>query len=230
MFHRPSRGGGPEVAVVMEIGASDETGSVAEPRSAARLAAPVLRHLGEHPGVRLTVAEMARLVAAAPQDGEQLARWLLRAGLIERAAGAGDEPSYALATAPRTASRPGLILLVEDHANVAYRTEGLLASEGYAVVIARNPLEAHALLRVLHFDLILTDSFGPTLELSVRVLAPLLRRAACTPVVLFTAHRWDGGRVQAEGFTDIIHQPLAVEPFLQRVDRLLAQRQAAGLG
>jgi CheY-like chemotaxis protein len=199
-------------------------------RSAARLAAPVLRHLGDHADVRLTASEMARVAGASPQEGEQLTAWLLRAGLVQRALGAGDEPAYVLATGTRRATRGGLVLLVEDHTSVACRTEGLLASEGYTVVIARNPLEAHALLRALSFDLILTDSFGPTLELSVRVLAPLLRRAVCTPVVLFTAHHWEVARVQAEGFTDIIHQPLAVEPFLQRVERLLELRQTASLG
>lgn len=198
----------------------------AEARSAARLAAPVLCYLANHPGATLTPGEIGRIIGEDARMGEQLAAWLERVGLFERTAQRDGEQSYALAAGERRRARGlPLILLVEDRAQLAQHTETLLASEGYAVIIARNPLEAHALLRVTAFDLILTDSFAPTLELSMRVLAPLLRRAACTPVVLFTAHHWDAARVQAEGFADIIPQPLAVEPFLARIERLLERRR-----
>lgn len=195
-------------------------------RHVARLAAPVLQYLGDHPGVRLSPAEVGRLATSGPEDGARLGAWLERAGLLE---GDPDE-GYALAARGgrlRRGSR-GLILLVEDHASIAGMTETLLSSEGYTVIIVRNPLEAHALLRALRFDMILTDSFGPTLELAVRVLGPLLRRSAGTPVVLFTTHHWDPTRVQAEGFTDIVPQPFTVEPFLTRIDQLAAQRHAVG--
>lgn len=205
-----------------------ETEEASGARYAARMAAPVLQFLGDHPGVRLTAAEAGRLSCSSPEDGARLVAWLEHAGLLEGGAGAG----YALAppTGRRHRRTRALILLVEDHASIAGMTESLLTSEGYTVIIVRNPLEAHALLRAVRFDMILTDSFGPTLELAVRVLGPLLRRSAGTPVVLFTAHHWNPTRVQAEGFTDIIPQPFTVEPFLARIDQLAEQRQTANMG
>jgi hypothetical protein len=67
---------------VEEFEASAGSEPPATLRSAARLAAPVLRHLGDHADVRLTASEMARVAGASPQEGEQLTAWLLRAGLV----------------------------------------------------------------------------------------------------------------------------------------------------
>lgn len=198
-------------------------------RGVSRLAAPVLRHLAEHPGARLTQREIRSLTGVDPHDGQRLAEWLLRIGLLQRDA-AGEEPLYVLADAweqRRARTRP-LILLVEDQGSIANMTEALLTSEGYNVVLAHNPIEAHVILRVVSFDVILTDSFSPTLDLAMRVLGPLLRRSAATPVVLFTAHHWDAARVQAEGFTEIMHKPFDVEPFLARIERLAALHHPAG--
>jgi CheY-like chemotaxis protein len=189
----------------------------------ARLSAVVLRHLADHPDVHLTEAELGAISGVGPGDVRRLVERLERSGLLQREA-ANGEPRFSL-VAPwdqrRRRTRP-LILLVEDHASVAGMTEAMLTSEGYNVVLARNPMEAHALLRAVAFDVILTDSFSPTLDLAVRVLGPLLRRAAGTPVVLFTAHHWNPAQVQAEGFTELITKPFDVEPFLARVEQLAA--------
>lgn len=197
-----------------------------------RLAAPVLRHFAEHPGARLSDDALGSIAGVAPRDGHRLGEWLERIGLLDRfdGNGTGARPIYALADPNeqrQRRTRP-LIMLVEDEASVAGMTEAVLTSEGYNVVLVRNPLEAHVILRVIAFDVILTDSFSPTLELAVRVLGPLLRRSAGTPVVLFTAHRWNPARVQAEGFTEIVTKPFAVDAFLARMEQLTASHRAAG--
>ncbi len=198
-------------------------------RGVSRLGAPVLRHLAEHPGQQLTSAEIGSLAAVGPEDSRRLVLWLERAGLLLRDS-SGEEPLYMLADPAeqrQRRTRP-LILLVEDHASIAGMTETVLTSEGYSVVMVRNPMEAHVILRVVTFDIILTDSFSPTLDLAVRVLGPLLRRSAVTPVVLFTAHHWNASRVQAEGFTEIITKPFEVDAFLARIEQLAAMHSVAG--
>lgn len=194
-----------------------------------RLAAPVLRHFAENPGARLTDATIGSLAGVGPRDGRRLGEWLERSGLLDRDLAEG-EPAYLLADPSeqrRRRTRP-LVLLAEDEATVAGMTEAVLTSEGYNVVLVRNPIEAHIILRVIAFDVILADSFSPTLELTIRVLGPLLRRSAGTPVVLFTAHHWNATRVQAEGFTEIITKPFAVDTFLARMEQLTASHRAAG--
>jgi CheY-like chemotaxis protein len=190
-------------------------------RGVSRLSAPVLRHMAENPGAILTPADVRALAGVDADDGERLVSWLERTGLLV-VASSGNEPVYRLADAweqRRRRSRP-LILLVEDHNVITSITEAVLTSEGYNVVLVRNPPEAHTILRVVAFDLILTDSFGPTLDLAMRVLGPVLRRSTGTPVVLFTDHRWNPARVQAEGFTEMITKPFEVEEFLSRVEQL----------
>lgn len=188
-----------------------------------RLAAPVLRHFAENPGARLSDDVIGSIAGVTPRDGHRLGEWLQRTGLLDRHAGngTGGQAAYTLADPNeqrQRRTRP-LILLVEDEASVAGMTEAVLTSEGYSVVLVRNPLEAHVILRVIAFDAILADSFSPTLELTVRVLGPLLRRSAGTPVVLFTAHHWNPARVQAEGFTEIVTKPFQVDTFLSRMLR-----------
>jgi CheY-like chemotaxis protein len=150
-----------------------------------------------------------------------------RSGLLHREVVDGESRYSLIAPWDQRRRAHPLILLVEDHASIAGMTEAMLTSEGYNVVLARNPIEAHALLRSVAFDVILTDSFSPTLDLAVRVLGPLLRRGAGTPVVLFTAHHWNPARVQAEGFAELITKPFDVEPFLARVEQLAAVHQAS---
>lgn len=197
-----------------------------------RLAAPVLRHLAEQPGAQLSDDTLGSLAGVSPRDGRRLGEWLQRAGLLDRLPGNGAAGGavYTLAdpTEQRQRRTRPLVLLVEDEASVAGMTEAVLTSEGYGVVLVRNPLEAHVILRVIAFDAILSDSFSPTLELTVRVLGPLLRRSAGTPVVLFTAHHWNSARVQAEGFTEIVTKPFEVDDFLARMEQLTTSHRAAG--
>ncbi|GEM_PF-769529 len=194
-----------------------------------RLAAMVLRQFGEHPGRPLTEAEIGSLAGVDLHEARQLVAWLERAGLLQPAPCDGlpalllPDPSEQRRLRPRP-----LVLLVEDHASIAGMTEAVLTSEGYHVVLVRNPLEAHVILRVVAFDVILTDSFSPTIDLAARVLAPLLRRSAGTPVVLFTAHHWNPERVHAEGFTEIITKPFDIDALLSRVDQLCATHRTAG--
>jgi CheY-like chemotaxis protein len=193
----------------------------------ARLSAAVLRHLADNSGVKLTEVELAGVAGVEPANAQRLAERLERAGLLVRSV-EREQTLYSLAPPweqRQRRTRP-LILLVEDHTSVAGMTEALLGSEGYNVVLARNPVEAHALLRNVAVDLILTDSFSPTLDLAMRVLRPLLRRATGTPVVLFTAHHWNNARVQAEGFSEIITKPFDVEAFLARVEQLVGAHRA----
>jgi CheY-like chemotaxis protein len=189
----------------------------------------VLRHFAEHPGNWLSEDDIRTIAGLTSRDGRRLSDWLQRAGLLLRDDSA-DHPIYILADPAEQSlrrTRP-LVLLVEDHASVAGMTEAVLTSEGYNVVRVHNPIEAHLILRVVTFDVILADSFSPTLDLAVRVLGPLLRRSAGTPVVLFTAHHWDPSRVQSEGFTEIVTKPFDVDHFLARMEHLTAIHRAGG--
>jgi CheY-like chemotaxis protein len=176
----------------------------------------------------MTEPQIGATAGVGPGDTRRLVDRLERAGLLVRDE-AADGSGFTLAPAWEQRSRRTrpLILLVEDHTSVASMTEAVLASEGYNVVLTRNPLEAHALLRAIAFDVILTDAFSPTLDLAVRVLGPLLRRATGTPVVLFTAHHWNTMRVQAEGFSEIITKPFDVEQFLDRIEQLSSVHKVA---
>ncbi len=194
-----------------------------------RLAALVLRQFGEQPGRSLSEAEIGELAGVDLHEARQLVAWLERAGLLEPAPASGH-PAVMLpdpSQQRRLRTRP-LVLLVEDHASIAGMTEAVLTSEGYNVILVRNPIEAHVLLRVVTFDVILTDSFSPTIDLAARVLAPLLRRSAGTPVVLFTAHHWNPERVHAEGFTEIITKPFDIDALLHLVERLCVIHRTAG--
>jgi len=190
-------------------------------RGVSRLSALVLRHMAENPGAILTRADVRALAGVDADEGNSLVSWLDRAGLL-LVDYRGNVPAYRLADAWEQRRRRGrpLILLIEEHGEFAGTAEAVLTSEGYNVVLVRNPPEAHTILRVVAFDLILTDSFGPTLDLTMRVLGPVLRRSTGTPVVLFTDHHWNPTRVQAEGFTEIITKPFKVEDFLSRVEQL----------
>jgi len=204
-------------------------GSRGGKQGVSRLASVVLRRLSEHPGELLTEAQIGALAEIDGARARQLTAWLERAGLL-LSVGDDGAPTYALAEPweqRRRRQRP-LILLVEDHGSIAGMTEAVLTSEGHSVVLVRNPLEAHVILRIVTFDVILTDSFSPTIDLAVRVLGPLLRRSAGTPVVLFTAHHWNPERVQAEGFTEIITKPFDIDVLLERVERLCAIHRTAG--
>jgi two-component system, OmpR family, response regulator VicR len=208
---------------------STNGGSGGGKQGVSRLAAFVLRQFGEHPGRPLSEAEIGSLAGVDLREARQLVAWLERAGLLEPAPSQGH-PALMLPDPPeqrRLRTRP-LVLLVEDHASIAGMTEAVLTSEGYNVVLVRNPLEAHVILRVVTFDVILTDSFSPTIDLAARVLAPLLRRSAGTPVVLFTAHHWNPDRVHAEGFSEIITKPFDIDALLARVDQLRAIHRTAG--
>jgi len=177
--------------------------------------------MAENPGAILTRADVRALAGVDADEENSLVSWLERSGLL-LVDSTGNEPVYRLADALEQRRRRGrpLILLVEEHGAIAGMTETVLTSEGYNVVLVRNPREAHTILRVIAFDLILTDSFGPTLDLAMRVLGPVLRRSTGTPVVLFTDHHWNPTGVQAEGFTEIITKPFKVEDLLSRVEQL----------
>jgi two-component system OmpR family response regulator len=131
--------------------------------------------------------------------------------------GPQSEPAYRLAARDGGFRRAPRVLLAEDDPTLAALIVALLDGEGYAVVAVRNPIEAHTILRMCEFDLVLMEAFSPTWSLTTRMLAPLLRRAGATPIVILTDHSWSESSAQADGVAAIIHKPFDVNALVDRV-------------
>ena len=107
------------------------------------------------------------------------------------------------------------ILLVEDDVDISTAVFELLRSEGYAVEVACNGLEALSRLDAgLVPCLILLDLMMPVMS-GCEFLRQLdQRRSTQPPVYLFTAYAEDTRHLNAQG---IVHKPVDIEDLLRLV-------------
>lgn len=117
------------------------------------------------------------------------------------------------------------ILCIEDDVDTCEVIVELLRREGYEVSPATNAEEAFKLLRVMTFQLVISDYMLPD-----QIGSALIQRARAegilkreTPVLIFTAHP---NPERPEG-TMILRKPLAVDMFLRTVYDILAPAREA---
>ena len=131
-------------------------------------------------------------------------------------------PTRSTELKPVNASLPGHILLVEDDAAIRYLVMLVLEEEGYVVTARETTAEATRLLDRVRFDLVITDGFGTLPGDSFVNTADMVRHAALTPVVLFSAHTYDLGVARIAGFRDLITKPFDLEMLVHQVEVVLA--------
>ncbi len=113
------------------------------------------------------------------------------------------------------------ILVVEDDLALRELVVTVLEDEGYAVIAARVPLDAAALLEQVRFDLVITDGFSRTGSAVFTSTADVLQAAGATPVALFSAHTLELDAARAAGFRDLITKPVDLETLERQVRALL---------
>ncbi|NMG32113.1 response regulator [Aromatoleum evansii] len=110
------------------------------------------------------------------------------------------------------------VLVVEDEPLVACVVEGLLASRGLAVDVARDGDEAIGKLGGTAYRLVVTDLMMPVRD--GEQLVRWMREVAAldTPVIVLSAIRdaRQRERLEALGVSAILHKPLDMDGFLQR--------------
>jgi CheY-like chemotaxis protein len=115
----------------------------------------------------------------------------------------------------------GLILVVDDDADIRQVVRAILESEGYAVALAANGRDALARLAQQPPDAILLDLNMPVMsgwEFHERLKSQKSR----IPVVFMTAGQEAQREARAHGATGYLAKPFEMDDLLQTVEQLLA--------
>jgi len=116
----------------------------------------------------------------------------------------------------------GTIILVEDTPMVRFFLAELLHDEGYAVVEARNGVEAIELLddgaASQGFCLMVLDMNLPQVD-GIGVLRHLAERGRAMPVIAMSADIISLGRARRHGAREALAKPFDVDRFLETVKR-----------
>ncbi len=121
----------------------------------------------------------------------------------------------------------GLLLLVEDHADLAATLCEELESRGFAVDYAANGAAGLELAAARRFDLIILDWMLPKLP-GVEVCRRLRRQRIAAPVLMLTARDQVEDRIEGleAGADDYLVKPFHVDELVARIEALL--RRARG--
>jgi len=121
----------------------------------------------------------------------------------------------------------GLLLLVEDHADLAATLCEELESRGFGVDYAANGAAGLELAAARPFDLIILDWMLPKLP-GIEVCRRLRRQRIAAPVLMLTARDQVEDRVEglAAGADDYLVKPFHVDELVARIEALL--RRARG--
>jgi two-component system, sensor histidine kinase and response regulator len=139
------------------------------------------------------------------------------------ASGPSDPPA-----AGDPASGKGLkILVVEDDATNRLLATNILKRNGYAVAIAKDGLEAVAMVSGESFDLILMDVQMPNMNgleatATIRKLEESSDRR--TPILALTAHAMEGDRERCidAGMDDYLSKPIHAKDLLAKIHTLIS--------
>jgi two-component system, OmpR family, response regulator len=114
------------------------------------------------------------------------------------------------------------ILVVEDEKKLAGFVRKGLEEHGFSVTVCHNGDDAHALLRVEVFDLVILDIMLPGRD-GLSILKTLRDRKNTVPVILVTARADADERVQGLnlGADDYIAKPFYMDELLARVQAVL---------
>jgi two-component system, OmpR family, response regulator MprA len=114
------------------------------------------------------------------------------------------------------------ILLIEDDPTLRQIIRELLEYEGFEVSTAADDATSRALVRKQQFSLVVTDLFVPSADEATTRVRLLQKAVGSTPVVVMTG-TWLGRDLSAEqlGVADLFFKPFDIEPFLDRITKLL---------
>lgn len=114
------------------------------------------------------------------------------------------------------------VLVVEDEKKLAGFIRKGLEEHGFAVTISHNGDEAHTLMRVEPFDLIVLDIMLPGRD-GLSILKSLRDRKNTVPVILVTARAEQNERVEGLnlGADDYIAKPFYIDELIARVQAVL---------
>lgn len=175
------------------------------------LATLLLAELCRRAPVGASAAELAAACGVDEQAAAAALALLRDLALIKEADGAVTRAAHA------TPARD-VVLIVENTPAVAHVAAALLESEGYGVLLASALAPACDALPCGGIALVIADSFASTAASAVGRLAPLMRAAGATPVLLFTAHRdMTLAETRAAGFAGLLPKPFDIDELLERV-------------
>jgi DNA-binding response OmpR family regulator len=128
-------------------------------------------------------------------------------------------------------TRHGDLLVVDDDPTFLGLLREVLGDEGYRVLAVKGLAEAHAALAMFRVDLVLTDAFRETDDLSLWDGITRLRVAAAgVPVVICSAHTEKSFvGFAARGFAGIVPKPFVLA-VLSAVVRVAIKRDQAAYG
>ena len=115
---------------------------------------------------------------------------------------------------------PPRVLVVEDNIDARLILEEALTSAGYAVTVAKNGIEALALLRAVPVDLMVIDLQMPELggKPTIRAVRALGGRLAKLPIVVVSAF----APPSLPGVQAVIPKPAPLDVLVERIAELLA--------
>lgn len=119
------------------------------------------------------------------------------------------------------------ILVVDDDEAVRKGLRGVLASEGYHVLVARDGREAIQVFRVHPCDLALLDMNMP-LRNGWGTIADLRALKSQLPAIIITA-RPDQRNIAREAGIELMEKPLDLPLLLRRIGALLSEPRASAL-
>ncbi len=168
--------------------------------------------------------QLATASTLSPAETLRQLQRLIDQGFVIVGDDAGGVAVYRLTPMGGRADEPDpdrRILVVEDDLALRELVVTVLEDEGYAVIAARVPLDAAALLEQVGFDLVITDGFSRTGSAVFTSTADVLQAAGATPVALFSAHTLELDAARAAGFRDLITKPVDLETLERQVRALL---------
>ena len=136
-----------------------------------------------------------------------------------------SEPARPAPTAAPAAAGALPLLLVDDSAVVRAKLRKLFDGHGHPLLIARDGLEALAMLRETRCALMITDLEMPNMDgLALIAALPSVPLAADLPVVAITGHDDMQSRLAAlPGVVGVFRKPWVDAELFGRVQALLAQ-------
>jgi CheY-like chemotaxis protein len=121
------------------------------------------------------------------------------------------------------ATKPAIILLVDDNAHGLIARRNILEELGYQVVSASSGQEALELAKEHHFDVIVTDYRMPAMD-GVALIAELRERQFANPIILLSGFLAHLGLTEETTGADLLIQKSAHETdhLVRGVKKLLA--------
>ena len=117
------------------------------------------------------------------------------------------------------AQQPRLVLVVEDHPEMAKGYSAMLACRGHSAIVACDGLEAVAIALEVLPDVVLCDLRLPCLD-GFGVISALRKNplTAEMPVCALTGHCYLEFRVREAGFNKLFVKPVSMDDLLEFVE------------